>query len=423
MAERRVTIPYRPREQFKPFHGRRQRWAVIVAHRRCGKTVACVNDLLRDALTCERPDGRFAYIAPQHNQAKDIAWTYLKRYAGVALGVEFNESELRADFPNGSRVRLYGADNPDRLRGLYLDGVILDEYADMRPSVWGEVIRPLLTDRQGRATFIGTPKGHNAFYDVWQAAQGAAEWFSVCLRASETGLIPGGELHEARRQMNADQYAQEFECSFEAAIQGAYYGREMREAEESGRVCKVPYDAGHEVTTAWDLGIGDSTAIWFLQQVGREPRLIDYYEASGVGIDHYVRVLKERGYNYGAHILPHDASSAELGTGKSIAEMLRELGLRDLTIAPKLSVEEGINAVRLFLPRAVFDAERCREGIEALKQYRKQYDEVTRSFKLRPLHDWTSHGADALRYLVVGQKETPQKAKWAPLAYDNRGIY
>lgn len=418
-----VLIPYAPRAQFQPFHERRQRWAVIVAHRRAGKTVACVNELLRAALTTRQPDARFAYVAPLHNQAKDIAWTYLKRYSAVVVGAQVNETELRVDYPNGARIRLYGADLPDRLRGIYLDGVILDEYADMRPSVWGEVIRPLLTDRRGWAVFIGTPKGHNAFYDVYQQAAQADDWFSTRLRASETGLIDEGELSAARRQMTPDQYAQEFECSFEAAIQGAYYGAEMRAAEDSGRITRVPYDAGHEVTTSWDLGIGDATAIWFMQTVGREPRLIDYYEASGVGLDHYVRVLKDRGYNYGTHILPHDAAKSELGTGKTIVEVLRELGLRNTTIAPKLTVEEGINAVRLFLPRAVFDVQRCRDGVEALKQYRKEYDEERRAFRLRPLHDWTSHCADSLRYMVVGQRETPAAAKWKPLAYDNRGIY
>lgn len=421
-----VLIPYAPRDQFKPFHNRQQRWAVIVAHRRAGKTVACVNDLIKAALTAsEKKDRRYAYIAPQFNQAKDIAWTYIRRYAGVVPGAEFNESELRVDFPNGSRIRLYGADNPDRLRGLYLDGVVLDEYADMRPSVWGEVIRPLLTDRQGWAIFIGTPKGHNAFYEVYQAAANDPTWFTSVLRASQTGLIVESELAEARRQMSEDQYAQEFECSFEAAIMGAYYGKEMRLAEEEKRITRVPYDAGHEVTTAWDLGIGDSTAIWFCQTVGREPRLIDFYEASGVGLEHYVRVIKDRGYNYGSHILPHDAAKSELGSGKTIIEMLGELGIRNTTIAPKLSVEEGINAVRLFLPRAVFDREKCHEGIEALKQYRKVYDEQLRAYKMKPLHDWTSHAADAMRYLVVGSRETPAQARWKPLDYSdiNKSVY
>lgn len=394
-----------------------------MAHRRAGKTVACVNDLLRAALSCEKQNGRFAYVAPQHNQAKDIAWGYVKQFAGVVPGVEFNESELRADFPNGARIRLYGADNPDRLRGIYLDGVVLDEYADMRPSVWGEIVRPLLTDRQGWAIFIGTPKGKNAFWEVWDHARTADDWFALNLKASSTGLIDQSELDDAKRQMSEDQYAQEFECSFEAAIQGAYYGVQMRQAEEQKRITKVPHEPASEVFTAWDLGIGDSTAIWFAQTVGKEFRVIDYYEASGVGIDHYVRVLRDKPYTYGKHFLPHDADASELGTGKSIRESLAGLGVRQTEIVPKLSVEDGINAARLLLPKCWFDAERCKEGIEALRQYRKEYDEKLKTFKQRPLHDWASHGADAFRYLAVSVDRMTAKDAWnAPIKYSNKGI-
>lgn len=371
--------------------------------------MATVNDLLKAALTTDKPDARFAYIAPQFNQSKDIAWMYIQKFAGVVPGVQFNESELRADFPNGARIRLYGADNPDRLRGLYLDGVILDEYADMRPSVWGEVVRPLLADRKGWATFIGTPRGKNAFWDVWDQAS-TDEWFRLMLKASETGLIDAEELEAARRQMTDDQYQQEFECSFEAAILGAYFGQEMRSAEEEKRITGIPHEASTEVITAWDLGIGDSTAIWFAQIVGREVRIIDYYEASGVGLDHYAQVLRGKPYLYASHILPHDADKSELGTGKTIREVLLSLGTKPITIAPKLSVDEGIQAARLFMRKCWFDAVRCRQGVEALKQYRREYDEKLKAFKQRPLHDWCSHAADAFRYLAVGiDKATPNK--------------
>jgi phage terminase large subunit len=417
-----IEIDYAPRSVFLPFHERTQRWSAIVAHRRAGKTVACVNDLLKAALLCEKDNGRFAYVAPQYNQAKDIAWGYLKQFAGVVPGVEFNESELRADFPTGARIRLYGADNPDRLRGIYLDGVVLDEYADMRPSVWGEVIRPLLTDRQGWATFIGTPKGHNAFHEIVTLARGEPDWYSVTLKASETELIPKSELDAARKQMSEDQYAQEFECSFEAAIQGAYYGISMRQAEEAKRIGAVPHDPSSEVFTAWDLGIGDSTAIWFAQIVAREIRIIDYYEASGVGIDHYVKVLRDKPYTYGRHFLPHDADASELGTGKSIRESLASLGVRDTSIAPKLSVEEGINAARMLIPRCWFDSVRCKDGLEALKQYRKEYDEKLKAFKQRPLHDWASHGADAFRYLAVSIDRAIAPKALPKIQYRTSGI-
>ena len=401
----RVVIPYAPRKAFLPFHERKQRWAVMVAHRRAGKTVACVNDMIRAALTEGKQDARYAYIAPQFNQAKDVAWMYIRRFCGVIPGAEFNESELRVDLPNGARIRLYGADNPDRLRGIYLDGVVLDEYADMRPSVWGEIVRPLLTDRQGWATFIGTPKGRNAFWSVWDQAQDNDRWFRLMLRASETGILPADELSEARAQMTAEQYEQEFECSFEAAIQGAYYAKELKQAEDEGRICSVPVERTALVHVAWDLGIGDATALVFAQVVGREWRIVDYYEASGVGLDHYVQVLNSKGYTYGDHILPHDVGVRELGTGRSRLEVLDSLGVRNVRVLPASPVEDGINAVRMTLPKCWIDKTRCRDLLEALRQYRTEYDDKRKAFKPRPLHDWTSHAADAFRYLCVGMDD------------------
>ena len=406
----RVVIPYAPRKAFLPFHERKQRWAVMVAHRRAGKTVACVNDLIRAALTEGKQDARYAYIAPQFNQAKDVAWMYLKRFCGVIPGAEFNESELRVDLPNGARIRLYGADNPDRLRGIYLDGVVLDEYADMRPSVWGEIVRPLLTDRQGWAVFIGTPKGRNAFWSVWDQAAANDRWFRLMLRASETGILPADELADAQGDMTPEQYAQEFECSFEAAILGAYYARELRELESSGRICPVPVERSALVHVAWDLGVGDSTALVFCQVIGREWRIVDYYEANGVGLDHYVQVLNGKGYTYGDQILPHDVGVRELGTGRSRLEVLDSLGVRNVKVLPATSVDDGINAVRMTLPKCWFDSTRCRDLLEALRQYRTEYDDRLKRFKPRPLHDWTSHAADAFRYLCVGLDEyTPPK--------------
>lgn len=409
-----VVIPYKPRDAFKAFHARSARWAIMVCHRRAGKTVACINDLLRRAIADGKRDGRYAYIAPQYNQAKDIVWEYLKRFASPIPGVSFNEAELRCDLPNGARIRLYGAENADRLRGLYLDGVVLDEYADMRPSIWGEILRPLLADRLGWVVWIGTPKGRNSFYDLWEGALDKPDWFRLMLRASETSLIADAELADAKTQMTREQYEQEFECSFSAAIMGAYYAREMDEAERDGRLTSVPVERVALVHTAWDLGIGDSTAIWFAQMVGKEWRLVDFYEASGVGLDHYVRALRQRDYNYGTHYLPHDAEAKELGTGKSRIEVLRSLGVTNVQVLKAQRVDDGINAVRMVLPKCWFDAVRCKEGIEALRQYRTEYDEKRRTFKASPLHDWSSHAADAMRYLALGMKEP---AKNRPIKY------
>lgn len=400
-AARRVTIPYAPRRAFMPYHETDRRWRIIVAHRRAGKTVATINGLVRSALTCQRPEPRTAYIAPLYRQAKDVAWTYLKRFSGAIPGAEPNESELRVDLPNGGRVRLYGADNPDGMRGIYLDDCVLDEFADMRPRVLPEIIRPALSDRKGSLTLIGTPRGHNEFYDVWQAAQNDNEWYGVMLRASETGLVDAEELASARKLMTPEQYEQEYECSFEAAILGAYWGKEMAEAEREGRVCDVPVDPEHPVYTAWDIGRKDATAIWFFQVLFGGIHVVDYYENTGKGAPHYAKVVKDKGYKLGPCMVPHDAKVTEWGTDRTRIESLQGLGLIP-DLVPDHGLMDGINAARLTIPMVRFDRTRCREGIECLKQYRADFDEEKKVFKVTPRHDWSSHGADAWRYLSMG---------------------
>jgi phage terminase large subunit len=417
----KTELGYQSRPQFLAFHKREQRWSVIVAHRRAGKTVACVMDLIDSALRCEKKNPRFAYIAPLYKQAKTVAWDYLKEYGLRVPGASANETELRVDFPNGGRVRLFGSDNPDALRGMYLDGVIFDEAADGAPRVFNEIIRPALSDRQGWAGWIGTPKGQNDFFDLWEYAKKEPTYFKLMLRASETELIPEEELRDARRQMTPEQYQQEYECSFQAAIIGAYYGREMETAEKDGRIGEKVYDPTLEVHTAWDLGISDHTSIWFYQQDGFGIRLIDYYASSGFGLDHYAGVLRDRGwrpgnekgYKYGRHNLPHDAEVRELGTGRTRLETLHGLGV-DVIVVRKLNVEDGINAVRKILPRCWFDRDKCAEGIKALRQYRRDWDDVRKVFQERPLHDWASHPADAFRYLAVGLEEPRLKASAMP---------
>ena len=409
----RVVIPYTPRDLFRPFHARTQRFSCEVVHRRGGKTVSRVNELIKSALTepLERP--RFAYIAPYLKQAKAVVWDYLKHFSAPFMehGASFNEAELRADYPNGAQVRLYGADNADALRGIYLDGVVFDEFGTMDPRIW-PVVRPALSDRIGWADFIGTPNGHNEFHATYiKALANPQEWYCRLHRASETGIIPKHELEAAARDLTADQYAQEYECSFEAAIQGAYYGKEMAEAEREKRIGRVPYDKSADVYTAWDLGIGDATAIWFCQQVGQEIHLIDYLENSGVGLDWYVKEIKSKPYAYADHILPHDVEAKELGTGKSRKEVLEGLQIK-VTVAPKLKLEDGIAQARLAFNRCWFDSEKCARGIEALKQYRTEFDEQRKVYSNKPLHDWTSHAADAWRYLHLGLKKST-KGQWS----------
>jgi phage terminase large subunit len=418
----RIIIPYSPREQFWGFHNRKERWACVVAHRRAGKTVACVNDLIRGALSCQKPNPRFAYIAPLHVQAKDVAWGYVKQFSAAVPGAETNESELRVDYPNGGRVRLYGADNYDRMRGIYLDGVVLDEYADMDPRVWPEVIRPALSDRQGWATFIGTPKGRNAFFETFEAAREHKDWYPLLLRASETGIVAEAELADARSMMTPEQYAQEYECSFDAAIIGAYYGGLIADAERAGRVGDVPLDPVLPVHTAWDLGYGDSTAIWLWQVApGGQVRVIDFFESHGKPVIWYVSELVARGHKYGIDYVPHDARAKWLGSGRSILETLLELK-RKPQVLPAQDLEDGINAARVSFPNVWFDADKCKYGLEALRQYRTEFDEKAKVFKNTPKHDWTSHAADAFRYLCMGWRElkaeAPPKPKRSELTFE-----
>jgi hypothetical protein len=417
-------LDYAPRDVFADFHDRTQRWAVVVAHRRCGKTVSCINDLIYRALTENKENGQYAYVAPYYSQAKNIAWDYLQRYAKPVMN-RANQSELWVELFNGSKIKLYGADNPDALRGLYLDGVVLDEYADMRPRLWGEIIRPLLADRQGWATFIGTPKGHNAFYDVYNNATKDPRWFCKTLRASQTGLLAQTELEDAQASMSPDQYEQEFECSFEAAIMGAYYGKEMRMLTDGGRITTVEYDPLFPCHTSWDLGFSDDTAIFWFQVVYGELRILDYHSSNGHQVSYYTDLIsaKERefGYKYGYHYLPHDARAKTLASGgKSIIEQISsKIPLKSLKIVPSLSLQDGIQAARLALMRSWFDADRCHDGIECLRQYQREYDEDKKVFRDKPKHDWTSHGADAFRMLAIAWKE---EDKTTPKDHSIRGI-
>lgn len=408
MSGNTFRLGYVAREVFVPFHARRTRWAAIVAHRRAGKTVACVMDLIDAALNFKKhANGRFAYIAPYYAQAKDVAWNYVKQFCSVIPGVQFHESELKVSLPNGSTIRLYGADNYDRMRGLYFDGVVLDEIADMDPRAWTEVIRPTLSDRKGWAVFIGTPKGPNAFRDLIYGDEnslGALKdpaWFCAILKASETGLIDAAELETLKASMSIDQYMQEFECSFEAAIKGAYYADQLRVMQMEGRITRVPYTKFAPVFTSWDLGIRDQAAIWFGQRVGSEVRWIDYFESHSVGLDVYAQYLREwaaeRRAVYSTHYFPHDVEVRELSTGKSRRQTLYELGFENIETVPQHNVLDGINASRRILEVSWIDEEACKKGIRCLQMYRSDMDEKTGAFKPKPVHDQYSHGADAFR--------------------------
>jgi hypothetical protein len=402
-------IPYSPRHLQHEFHERSKRFNVAVCHRRFGKTVMAINWLLREVLECPHRNAQGAYIAPTYGAAKRIAWQMLREYAGGIPGVKFNEAELRCDLPGGERLWLLGADNPDALRGMRLDAAVLDEFADMNARLYPEVIRPSLSDYgTGKCLWIGTPRGDNQFKTVYEQAlerveANDPEWLAMLFPASKTGIIKQSELDAARAEMDESQYQQEFECSWSAALVGAFYAQALDSAETDNRVTSVPWEPNLPVITSFDLGIADSTAIWFVQQLPRENaiRVIDYYEETGQGLHHYVKMLKEMPYTYSRHLFPHDVMVRELGSGSSRYEMLQGLGIRP-TVVSKLGVADGIEAVRALLPRCWFDRQKTSEGRKALRHYHRQFSDRTGDWKNKPNHDWSSHACDSFRYLAVG---------------------
>ena len=389
-----------------PFHNRTERWSCLVAHRRAGKTVAAINDIIKRALLEGGRGAQYAYIAPFRSQAKSVAWDYLKYYA-KAVSESSNESELTVTLINGAKVRLFGADNADAMRGLGFNGVYLDEYGDFKPSVWGNIVRPALSDRLGWAVFGGTPKGKNQFHDIYKVSQATPDWFLLRLPASVSKLLPATELKAASQQLSQDQYDQEYECSFDAAIMGAYYGQEMRQVDADGRIRDLRFDPDADVMSAWDLGYRDDTAIWFYQVVRNEIHVLDYYAVSGASIEEIAKVVIDKGYRYTRHYLPHDARAKTLASGgKSIVEQLAVHlgGMNKLSIVPEIGVQDGIQAVRMILPKCYFDPI-CDEGLEALRQYQREYDEDKKAFRQTPRHDWTSHPSDAFRMMAVAYRE------------------
>lgn len=376
--------------------------------------MATINHLIRDALL--RPNGRYAFIAPTYKQAKNIAWDYLKQFSRVIPGIKINESELKIDYPNGSRITLYGSDYPDSLRGIGLDGVVFDEYSQQPSNIFTEIISPALADKKGYAIWIGTPKGHNEFFRLFQYAQThEQDWMWSLLTVENTDALNEEELKEQKRILSEDEYNQEFMCSFEAAIKGAVYSSEINQARVYGRIKSFDIDRTIPVNTAWDIGVSDYTSIWFYQDVGREIHIIDHYEHWGEGVEFYAMKLAEfardRGYRYGIHYGPHDLRKTEFGTGKTIYEVSKKNGLT-FEVVKNTGIANGIQAVRSVFPRIWIHAENCEKGLDSLTQYQYEWDEAKGCFKPTPLHDWSSHAADALRYLAVAHTDLqPQVAR------------
>ncbi|MHC2867969.1 phage terminase large subunit [Bradyrhizobium diazoefficiens] len=431
-----VVIPYTPRPQFEPYHDRTERFAKIVAHRRFGKTVGCINDMIRAALTIDcsgragRPP-RFAYIAPTYTQAKDVAWSYLKYFSSPIPGIDTSESELRVEYPNGARIRLYGADNYDRLRGLYHDGVTIDEPAQMDPRAWPEVIRPTLSDYAGWGTFIGTPAGRDWFYKIDRNEDGspADGWFRLTLKASETGIIKPGELESLRAGLTGDQYEREFECSFDAAIVGAYYAEMMAQAKRGGRIGRIAADPLLPLRAFHDIGgsggLADAYTIWIVQWVDQEIRVLDYYESVGQVLAYHVNWMRDRGYEKAINYLPHDGVQADKIQGKKYEDHWREAGFQvepSVKNQGKGAAMIRVEALRRLGNRIWWNEATTEPGRNALIHYHEKRDEE-RNVGLGPVHDWSSHASDALGMMACCYEEPGRAANFnRVLNYPRMGV-
>lgn len=452
-----VLIPYKPRKWAKGAHATFKRWLALVLHRRAGKTTFELNHHQRAATDDEWERKRLTYllpdapasqietlmqkriywhVMPSYKQAKLVAWEMLKDFARPIPGHKFNESELLVVYPNGNRVQLIGGDNPDSLRGPGLSGLSLDEFSQIAGNVFGEILSKALADHVGYCIWSGTIKGHDQLFKLYGSAKDDPEWFAlwqdvdVSLANEEGATITAltRAMEDDRKlvlngAMTQDEYDQEWYLSADAAIQGAWYRKEMAAAKAQGRITRVPIEPTLPVDTDWDLGVDDAMAIVFSQSLrSGEVRIVDYYEASGEGFPHYVRVLADRGYTYGHHHPPHDIAVREMGTGKSRKETAKSLGLTFEEPLSALSLADGIDATRLLLAKCWFDETRTASLLEALRHYRKSLNTRLGEFTGTPVHNWASHGADAMRTLAVRHQAPKLKRDIDRSAYASSGV-
>lgn len=414
-----IIIPhnYTPREYqeplFKAFDNGIKR-GVVVWHRRSGKDKTLLNFAIKKMF--ERV-GAYYYFFPTYAQGKKILWDGVDRDGFKFLShfpseiiTSKNDSEMKIKVKNDSLFQVIGTDNINSIVGTNPIGCVFSEYSLQNPAAW-EFVRPILRENGGWVIFNYTPRGRNHGKILYDMAKKNKDWFCQLLtvddtrRPDGTPVISPGDIQAERNEgMDEDLIQQEFFCSFDAAIQGAYYSRQLKEAQEQGRIGSIPWESELPVDTWWDLGIGDSTAIWFSQSIGEEIRLIDYYEASGLGLTDYIAFLKTKPYTYGEHFAPHDISIREFSTGKARIDFAREKGI-DFRVVQKLDIDDGIDAARRIFHKCWFDEVKCEQGLNALTNYHKEYDDKRKEYKNKPYHDWSSHAADAFRYFAVGHED------------------
>jgi hypothetical protein len=395
--------------------------SILIWHRRAGKDDVALH---RAAVSAFERVGNYWHMLPEAAQARKAIWDAVNPHTGRRRIDEAFPKELRSAthnnemfirFKNGSTWQVVGSDNFNSLVGAAPVGIVFSEYALANPTSWG-ILRPILLENGGWAMFITTPRGNNHASRMYEAAIEDPNWFAEKLSAYDTSVFTPEQLAQEKLEYIRENpedgealFEQEYEVSFAAAIRGSYYGKLMAAAQDEGRITTVPHVLGHPVWTAWDLGYGDSMVIWMVQQIAGSVRVIDLISGSGQGIPHYVSELNKKPYAYTEHLVPHDAENGEVGTGERRIDVMRRLGMKNVRVLPRLGVDDGISAVRNLLPRCMFDKDRTQLGIDALKQYRKSWDDVNKVFRNAPLHDWTSDFADALRYLAIGLRDKAPK--------------
>ena len=436
MIEINVDIPYNftARDYQKPFlhevraaiEGRSQkRYFYQIWHRRSGKDKVNIASVVPRRLM--QDPCLVKYVYPTLVMGRENLWDGIGadgfRYrehipSEMRKGIP-NETTMKIPIFNGSLFQIGGSDHPDSLRGGNPRLIVFSEWAEQDPYAW-DVVEPILRENDGIGVFNTTPRGDNHARSLFEFAKNHPKWFVQNLTVDDTHIFSAQQMEDikgdtlkrfeasGRSTEEANAYInQEYYCSFDAPVLGSYYGAAIQKAEQEGRITSVPYDQSLPVHTAWDLGMDDSMTIWFFQIAGMEIRFIDYYENSGEGLAHYALVLQERKYIYGNHFGPHDIEVRELGTGKSRKEVARKLGI-DFRVAPKLSIDDGINAARSIFTQCWFEKDKCSRGLQALRNYKKDWDEKNMVYRKGPFHNWASHGSDAFRIFAVSFRRPTQ---------------
>lgn len=411
-----ISLPY----EFQPREYQAEDWnallapdfkrGVLVIPRRNGKDILCWNALIAKAM---QKVGLYYYIAPFYNQVRQIIWEgfddtgrRFMDYIPSEIVKNVTKNDMRIDLVNGSQIKMQGSDEINRIVGTNPYGIVFTEYSLHKPLAW-EYLRPILANNGGWAIFNGTPRGMNHLFDIYQMAQNNLDWHHQYLTRDDTG-IPSLEAIEADRKagMPEELIQQEYYCSWMSGSVGAYYASDINRIRSEGRICSVPWEPKLPVHTCWDIGVNDPSAIWFFQMLGLDINWIDFYTSNGVGLPHYIKVLKERPYVYGTHCVPWDMAVREFSSGISRRDTAYEDYGIDLLPMPKLAVEDGIEAVRAILPRSRFDRDKCAEGLMALSHYRASTKGQNKTLSISknpdPEHDWASHPADGMRYGAIG---------------------